>query len=95
MSVARAARVEGIPDEESCAGRRAQVLSALERLGPSTAERIADSIPAPTYTIRPRITELVKAGQVIEAGYRSEDSTGKRNTVWTLRPRPLAQGTLW
>ena len=64
---------------------REQVLGVLkaERL-PMTADAIAAKIGKPYISIRPRLTELKDAGQVVDSGNRGKGSFGKNCILWRV-----------
>lgn len=92
MSAAIEARRDGMPTERARGSIRAEVLACLST--PRTAEEVADLVGIAVYVVRPRITELVKAGLVAETGERRMDSTGRRNAVWRV-VGALKQRELW
>jgi predicted HTH transcriptional regulator len=63
---------------------REQCLERIEQV-PMTADEVADSLEKPIWSIRPRITELVKLGKVEDSGNRRNNSSGKMATVWRIK----------
>lgn len=67
------------------AGRRADVLAGLARLGGrGTAEQIGEEIGLHWYLVRPRLSELAALGQVIKTGERGLGALGGRVNVWRV-----------
>jgi predicted ArsR family transcriptional regulator len=61
---------------------RAQVIAALERHGPMTADEIANVLRLSILSIRPRVSELAVKGKVEDTGLRRANASGKRAIVW-------------
>lgn len=56
-----------------------------------TADEIAAEISVEAYLIRPRLTDLQKAGSIVKSGERRMGAHGVANTVWiakTFAPPP-------
>lgn len=49
---------------------------------PSTADEIAETLDRSILAIRPRISELVRMGKIIESGQRRKNRSGKLAAVW-------------
>lgn len=65
---------------------RASVLIALQSTpGGLTADEVAEKIGASILSIRPRVTELSKAGIIIPSCERRMNASGRRATVWCAR----------
>jgi predicted ArsR family transcriptional regulator len=62
---------------------RLKVLEALkgETFGLSS-EAIAGKIGLTKYSVRPRISELVASGEVIETPFREKNSDGRSVVIW-------------
>lgn len=58
-------------------------LERIEQL-PMTADEVADLLEKPIYSIRPRITELLKLGKIVDSGQRRANESGKTATVWRV-----------
>ena len=56
--------------------RRAEVLAAFYLLGPSTPDRIASHLERPPHAVRPRISELLLAGDLVKTNRRGVSSFG-------------------
>lgn len=86
MSVAKQSRADGRPDEESARTKRDKVFTVLRNFGSSgaTANDVADVLKWDPYVVRPRITELVQAGAVVETGERRVNRLGKLVTVYAV-----------
>lgn len=61
-----------------------KVLYALEQLGSGNASDIAAYLGMKTHQIRPRATELCKAGRIVEVGMKPDRESGKPNVVYAL-----------
>lgn len=76
--------------------RRQAVLDLLSVAGPAgaTAEEIADRLEKLPHDITPRISDLRKAGRVVDSRRRRENRNGIKITVWILADysQPLAIG---
>lgn len=74
---------------------REMALEALAR-GPSTADEAADYANVSPFAMRPRFTELLKAGKIEDTGKRRTSSNGKTSAVWRLvnKPEKLKQGDM-
>jgi predicted ArsR family transcriptional regulator len=74
---------------------REMALEALAR-GPSTADEAADYASVSPFAMRPRFTELHKAGKIEDTGERRTSSQGKTSAVWRLvnKPVKLEQGDM-
>ncbi len=71
------------PDEQTAETYRQLVLDTLFE-GPKTCDEVADALDASPFTIRPRISELHKGGQVADTGQRRVLRSGKRGIVWRV-----------
>ncbi len=60
---------------------RAHVLATLQ-LAPMTADEVARHLGEGILSIRPRVSELVRAGKVVDAGIRRKNESGKSANVW-------------
>jgi hypothetical protein len=62
---------------------RSKILNALqgETFGLSS-EGIAGKVGLTKYSVRPRISELVATGEVIETPFREKNSEGRSVVVW-------------
>jgi predicted ArsR family transcriptional regulator len=58
----------------------------LERLklGPATADEVADFLQLSVLSVRPRITELAADGAIYDTGDRRPNASGKRAKVWSI-----------
>lgn len=64
---------------------RERCLDALDRHGELTADEAARLLGESVLAIRPRFSELVKAGQIEDAGARRKNLSGHTATVWRRR----------
>lgn len=65
---------------------RADVLNALRNVsGGLTADQCAESLQLSPLTVRPRFTELSKAGLIIATTEKRLNRSGRRATVWACR----------
>lgn len=70
---------------EGAALLRQRCLEALERHGELTADECATLLGESVLAIRPRFSELLKAGQIEDAGSRRKNLSGHTATVWRKR----------
>lgn len=61
---------------------REQCLAALKLLGKATADNVADYLDRSVLSIRPRITELLHLGKVVDTGERWPNASGRSAKVW-------------
>jgi predicted ArsR family transcriptional regulator len=50
----------------------------------ATADEVADYLKIDRLSVRPRCTELLKAGYIDDAGKRRQNQSGKRAKVWRI-----------
>ena len=68
---------------------RASVLAALyDSPGGLTAEDVSEYIGKPSYQVRPRLTELLQAGQIHVVGKRMSETTGRNIAVFRITTSP-------
>lgn len=60
---------------------RAKVYGALTRRS-QTADEVAESLGESILAIRPRVTELHKAGYLLDTGERRANASGRLAVVW-------------
>ena len=60
---------------------RRVVLDLYMRVGPMSADEYADRIGQSILSIRPRVSELVRAGELEDAGRRGRNGRGSSVTV--------------
>jgi predicted ArsR family transcriptional regulator len=60
------------------------VFNLLLHEGALSAWQVADRMDRNVYTVRPRLTELFKAGKIKEIGKRWCDRTQRHETVWEV-----------
>ena len=63
-------------------GLRARVLAVLTRYQPLTADEVASMLNASILSIRPRLSELLALGKIVETSERRRNQSGKMATVW-------------
>jgi len=68
---------------------REKCMSALEGR-PLTADEVAAACGESILAIRPRISELKRAGDIIDSGDRRPNASGHRAIVWKIKSDPLA-----
>jgi hypothetical protein len=66
---------------------RTRCVAAFNRLGPSTADEIATAIEETAFAVRPRITELYRAGTIEKTDARRLNESGLAATVWCIVSR--------
>ena len=65
-------------------GRALAILAAVRRRGPMTDREIRDEVMGAGFdmnTVRPRITELIRAGELVEVDHRRDPQTGAKVRV--------------
>jgi len=72
----------------SAAAMRATVLQIYANTYPQglTADEVATALDLSILSIRPRVSELRRAGSLADAGSRRKNSSGMTATVWRLVP---------
>lgn len=65
---------------------RGQVLALLRRKGPLTADQCASELRLSPFSIRPRLTELQRAGKAEDSGLRRPNNSGRNAIVWQVAP---------
>lgn len=63
---------------------RQQILAILTETPSLTGEQIADKIGKPVKQIRPRLTEMKKAGQIAKGGQVKRDGAKRPSALWTV-----------
>ena len=66
---------------------RQQVLDVLSDYGSLTADEVAELLDLDKLSIRPRLTELSKLGQITDTGTRRANQSGKKAIVWAVKPQ--------
>lgn len=66
---------------------QAMVLGAIEEAGSfgRTADEVATRLELTPFTARPRCTELRELGLIEDSGFRRENTSGRRATVWVAK----------
>jgi hypothetical protein len=82
-----ASEVAAIKIAGKAATLRTRCIAAFNRLGPSTADEIAVAIEETAFAVRPRITELYRAGTIEKTDARRLNESGLAATVWRIAPR--------
>lgn len=86
---------------EAISGRartiRVEVLRTLIRnVGGMTADQIASDLQMSVLTVRPRVSELHRAGMIRKTDRRGKNESGMSATVWTLADfKPGEFGPAW
>jgi predicted ArsR family transcriptional regulator len=62
---------------------RSRALAVLERSKGMTADEVAGRLGLSILSIRPRITELARAGKVRDSGERRANASGRKAIVWS------------
>lgn len=70
----------------SAARVRSMVLNAIRASAGLTADEAADRLGMSVLTVRPRVSELGKAGAIVDAGVRRANQSGRKAIVWRVRP---------
>jgi DNA-binding transcriptional ArsR family regulator len=67
---------------------RAAVLAQLAQYpGGATADEIAKDLNLSILSVRPRVSELNRAGAIEQTGARRKNESGMTATVWRIRPQ--------
>lgn len=61
---------------------RGKCLAALREFGPMTADEIADRVGITPFSARPRCTELLALGMIVDTGERRRNSSGRSAKTW-------------
>ena len=64
---------------------RDKVASVLAERGPMTADEIAAVLGLSILTVRPRVTDLNKAGRIEDTGARRQTGSGNAAIVWRVK----------
>jgi predicted ArsR family transcriptional regulator len=62
--------------------QRQQVYATLVAAGPLTAEQLAEHLGLSGDSIRPRLVELRRDGDVVDTGQRRKTAAGRFAVVW-------------
>jgi hypothetical protein len=52
----------------------------------ATADEIAQALSASVLSIRPRVSELNRSGEIVQTGARRKNESGLSATVWKIAP---------
>lgn len=55
------------------------------RAGPATADEVATALGESVLSIRPRCTELLQLGKIVDSGIRRPNASGRSAKVWDIR----------
>lgn len=64
---------------------RDRVAAVLAERGPMTADEIAAVLGLSILTVRPRVTDLNKAGRIEDTGARRQTGSGNAAIVWRVK----------
>lgn len=64
---------------------RDRVAAVLTERGPMTADEIAAVLGLSILTVRPRVTDLNKAGRIEDTGARRQTGSGNAAIVWRVK----------
>ena len=64
---------------------RAATLAAFRHSNGLTADEAADVLGASILSIRPRVTELARLGELEDSGKRRRNQSGKAAIVWMIK----------
>jgi predicted ArsR family transcriptional regulator len=68
---------------------RAAVLAQIAQSpGGATADEIAKDLHLSVLSVRPRVSELNRAGKIKQTGARRKNESGMTATVWRIAPLP-------
>lgn len=75
---------------------RAAVLQKYEKRYPEgyTADEVAAELKQSILSVRPRVSELHRAGMLVDTNQRRKNESGMTATVWRYFP-PNSQGTMF
>lgn len=65
-------------------GLRTLVLRCLASNGAMTADETAEHLGLSPFAIRPRFTELLRDGAIIDTGQRRPSANGRPSKVWKI-----------
>lgn len=68
--------------EKSAPRLRRICFNALRDNGPSTPDELAARLGLSILSVRPRVTELAKAGRIYDTGERRKNASGRFARVW-------------
>jgi hypothetical protein len=72
---------------------RNQVRDAIANApGGLTADEVAHKLNRSILSVRPRVSELRRLGEIKQSGARGKNESGMSASVWVLSPRLQAQG---
>lgn len=63
---------------------RGQCLAALREYGPLTADECAAILERTVLAIRPRFTEMLERGQIVDSGERRKNASNRNAKVWRI-----------
>ncbi|MER3478836.1 MAG: hypothetical protein C4287_23215 [Leptolyngbya sp. ERB_1_2] len=64
---------------------RQRVIAAYLVFGPQTADEVARRLGVSILTVRPRVSELVNLGRLIDTGVRRANESGHKAKVYALK----------
>lgn len=64
---------------------RSIVLDVFSDYGPLTADEVAEILGDSILSIRPRVTELNRMGEIEDAGTRRKNISGRNAIVWAVK----------
>jgi hypothetical protein len=73
---------------------RVRVLAEIARhsIGGATADEVAQALGSSILNVRPRVSELNRAGKIVQTGARRKNDSGMTATVWRIASQ--RQGTV-
>jgi predicted ArsR family transcriptional regulator len=65
-------------------GQRGRVLDSLGDAGPATADELSERLSLRIDSVRPRLAELERAGQVVKLKFNRATRSGRAANVWAI-----------
>lgn len=65
---------------------RERVLAVMRRKGPMTTDECAEAMNENILSIRPRFSELLRAGQIEKTNQTRRNDSGHSARVWRVKP---------
>lgn len=69
---------------------REKLYTAFQRYGAMTADEACEVSGVSILAGRPRVSEMVRLGILMDTGTRRPSSTGKTSAVWAIAPEKVA-----
>lgn len=80
------AAAESVAGQATALRDRVLVIYSARPEGGLTADEVASILKIDKGTVRPRVSELVKMGELERTGRRRPNASGRQATVWKIKP---------